>query len=72
MMAAPVTIIGSTPKLGAPMTLFQTRVFGGGFDNSQGPQFDVGPDGRFLINTVLDDPLAPITLIENWRPDGKK
>ena len=49
----------------------QVRV--GGVDNSQGPQFDVAPDGRFLINTVRDDAVAtPITLIQNWNPDAKK
>ena len=46
---------------------------GGGVDNSQGPQFDVTRDGRFLINTVLDDTVTtPITLIQNWNPDAKK
>ncbi len=31
--------------------------------------YDVTRDGRFLINTVLDDAAAtPITLIMNWRP----
>ncbi len=33
------------------------------------PQYDVTRDGRFLINTVLDDAAAtPITLIQHWRP----
>ena len=35
-------------------------------------QYDVVPDGRFLINTVLDSVTAPITLIQNWQPDAKK
>ena len=48
-------------------------IMGGGVDNSQGPQFDVTRDGRFLINTVLDDTVTtPITLIQNWNPDAKK
>ena len=34
--------------------------------------YDVAPDGRFLINTVLDSAAAPITLIQNWRPNAKK
>jgi hypothetical protein len=38
------------------------------FCAAQGGQFDVGPDGRFLINTVLnDDGVIPITIIQNWR-----
>jgi hypothetical protein len=28
-------------------------------------------DGRFLINTVLDDASAPITLLQNWAPPVK-
>ena len=27
-------------------------------------------DGRFLINTVLDETAAPITLLQNWKPQG--
>jgi hypothetical protein len=37
-----------------------------------GRQYDVAPDGRFLINTVLDSAPAPITLLQNWQPEGKK
>jgi hypothetical protein len=28
--------------------------------------------GRFLINTVLHEASAPITLLMNWHPEGKK
>ncbi len=68
-MAVAVTIRGDMPQLGAPTSLFAPRIFGGGFDNLQGRQFDVTRDGRFLINTVTDDASAtPITLIQNWAP----
>ena len=33
---------------------------------------DVGPDGLFLINTVLESAAAPITLLMNWNPAAKK
>ncbi len=53
--------------------LFPTRIFSGGVDGQQGRQYDVAPDGRFLINTVLDDAAAaPITLLMNWNPAAKK
>ena len=52
--------------------LFPTRIFGGGVDAAQGRQYDVAPDGRFLINTVLDSAAPPITLIQNWNPEAKK
>jgi hypothetical protein len=35
-------------------------------------QYDVAPDGRFLINTMLDTATAPITLLMNWNPDARK
>ena len=41
----------------------------GGVDNGQSRNYDVTRDGRFLINTVLDDAAAtPITLIQHWQP----
>ena len=41
-------------------------------DQQQSPQYDVAPDGRFLINTVLDSAGAPITLLQNWNPEAKR
>ena len=64
MMAATVTVTRSTLQRGTPVTLFPTRILGG----VDGWQYDVAPDGRFLINTVLDGTAAPITLLQNWHP----
>jgi Tol biopolymer transport system component len=72
MMAAPITATGSTVVPGTPVALFQTKVQGGGIDNAQGRQYDVAPDGRFMISRVLDSAAAPITLIQNWNPDATK
>ena len=72
MMAVPITVTGSTFAPGAPVVLFPTHIVSGGVDTGQGRQYDVAPDGRFLINTVLDSATAPITLIQNWNPDAKK
>ena len=72
MMSAPVNATGATLEPGAPVALFQTRIFGGGTDNGQGLQYDVARDGRFLINTVIDEAAAPITLLQNWNPSGKR
>ena len=72
-MAAPITVTGATLVSGAPVVVFPTRIFGGGVDNAQARNCDVAPDGRFLINTVLDaGPTRPITLLMNWHPEGKK
>jgi serine/threonine-protein kinase len=73
MMAATISVTGATLDLGPPVMLFPTRIRGGGDDVQQGRQYDVAPDGRFLINTELDDDVgAPITLIQNWNPDAKQ
>jgi eukaryotic-like serine/threonine-protein kinase len=72
MMAAPITATESTVVPGTPVALFQTKVMGGGIDHAQGQQYDVAPDGRFLINRVLDTAISPITLILNWNPDATK
>jgi Tol biopolymer transport system component len=67
LMAVPVRMTTTSFEKGTPVPLFPTRIVGGGLDNEQGNQYDVAPDGRFLINTVLDD-TTPITLIQNWMP----
>ena len=72
MMAAPITVTGSTLAPGAPVALFSTRIVGGGTDNGQGRQYDIASDGRFLINTVLDEASAPITLLQNWQAGVRK
>jgi hypothetical protein len=71
MMAAPITATGGSIEPGEPVVLFPTRISGGGVDVQQHRQYDVARDGRFLINTVLDEAAAPITLLMNWRPGGK-
>jgi Tol biopolymer transport system component len=68
MMAVSITVAGDTLEPGAPVMLFPTRIVGGGVDTQIGRQYDVAPDGRFLINTELPGDAAPITLIQNWRP----
>jgi Tol biopolymer transport system component len=72
MMAASITVTGTALAPGAPVVLFPTRVSGGGVDRQQGREYDVGPDGRFLINIELDSAAAPITLLMNWKPEGRK
>ena len=73
MMAAPITVTGAALEPGAPVVLFPTRIYGGGVEQvGQGRQYDIAPDGRFLINAVLDSAAAPITLLMNWNPEAKK
>ena len=50
-----------TRTVGAPRVLFQTHIVGSTFVLFQ---YDVAPDGRFLINSLSPD--SPLTLISNW------
>jgi serine/threonine protein kinase len=68
MMASSIKTVGQTVEVGAPVALFDARIFGGGGANGQGRLYDVAPDGRFLITRVVGNEVAPITLIQNWRP----
>jgi Tol biopolymer transport system component len=72
MMAAPITVSGSSLEPGALAVLFPTRIYGGGADIQAGRQYDVARDGRFLINTLLNEADAPITLLQNWNAAAKR
>ena len=66
LMVVPLTASGATIAPGTPVALFQTRIYGSGTDVSVGTNYDVSADGRFLIDTVLEDAASPITLLQNW------
>jgi serine/threonine protein kinase len=69
VVAVPISYNGNSVVAGAATPLFQTRIVGGGYDTYSREQYDVAVDGRFLINTFTGDAaLAPITLVQNWRP----
>jgi Tol biopolymer transport system component len=69
LMAVSITMRGAAIETGTPVALFQTRIWGGGTNATQGHQYDVSRDGRFLLNSVVDDVvMAPITLLLNWKP----
>ena len=55
------------PSFGKPVVLFQTRIVSATNASNQA-EYDVSPDGRFLVNEWFDEVPTPITLILNWRP----
>jgi Tol biopolymer transport system component len=71
MMSVPIRMRAGRLDPGEPAALFQTRIFNGGEDVGQGPMFDVGRDGRFLIITPAGDLAAPITLLLHWTPPAE-
>jgi len=72
LMATPIAVNGANFEPGRPVALFHTRIVGGGTDLGAGTNYDIVRDGRFLINTILDDAASPITLIQNWHPERGK
>ena len=73
MMAVPIAVKNGVVEPGEPVKLFATRLMGGGIDDNQGRQYDVARDGRFLINTVLDDAKpTPLTLVQHWQPSAAR
>ena len=71
-MAAPITVTGPRSSRARRWRCFPRGSTAAASDMQQGRQYDVTRDGRFLINTVLDDAAAPITLLQNWNPEAKK
>ena len=68
-MAVSITMQGAAIEPGIPVALFQTRIWGGGTNATLGQQYDVSPDGRFLVDSASEDvAMAPITLLLNWKP----
>ena len=64
LMAVPVAP-GSDFKAGAPVPLFQPRAAIGTL--GAGTFYDVAPDGRFLINILVERTSPPATVVSNWR-----
>jgi len=69
MMAVRIHRTPTTISADTPVRLFKTRRVGGGVNViGYGHQYDVAPDGRFLINVEPESNLRPITLVMNWKP----
>jgi serine/threonine protein kinase len=73
LIAVPIATASNerTPKPGAPVPLFRTRLAtGAGITNAPTflkPQYAVARDGRFLMNVALEaPPTAPIGVVVNW------
>ena len=76
-MSAPMTLRDDSVTAGAPVALFPAHIVLGGSDNPTRGQYAVAPDGRFLINRIVDDqpaspqppqqqPLTRIAIVQNW------
>jgi hypothetical protein len=65
MMAVRLMTTPTSLEHEPPVELFSTRIAGSA-ENIR--DYDVSRDGRFLINSVLDETASPITILQNWKP----
>jgi len=66
--AVPVTASDTTFDHASPTSLFSVRLRQEGASR----QYDVMPDGSFLLNAVVEAEAKPLTLVMNWAKDLKK
>jgi Tol biopolymer transport system component len=66
MMAATVGVVDGAPDVKLPVALFQTHLATGFNVLGIKPQYAVSRDGRFLLNTAIESPSAPIVVSVNW------
>ena len=64
MMAVRITAKGTTLDRDPPVALFPTGIPGSA-ENIR--EYDVSPDGRFLINRGFNEAPSPITILQNWK-----
>jgi hypothetical protein len=62
MMSAPVTFGASNADVKRAVQLFQTALATGINVIGNKPQYAVSRDGRFLLNSIVETPSAPIVV----------
>jgi hypothetical protein len=62
---------GATFDPGVPTPLFDLRV-PAEVGRHYGRHYDVAPDGRFVVNTVLERLSPPLMVVVNWLTDVGK
>jgi Tol biopolymer transport system component len=66
LMSASVGLNGAAPDVKLAVALFQTYLATGTNVIGNKPQYAVSRDGRFLLNTAVESPSAPIVVSINW------
>jgi hypothetical protein len=69
LMAVPIAA-GPAFAPGVAVPLFNPSAPVGG--PGLGTFYDVAPDGRFLINVLVERTSPPATVVLNWRPDAER
>ncbi|MGH9385771.1 MAG: hypothetical protein ACRD2N_15950 [Vicinamibacterales bacterium] len=71
LMAVPIRSPSNAqlPEVGTPVALFEPPLGGAVQQADYRHQYVVSSDGqRFLVATVTEEALSPITVILNWKP----
>jgi hypothetical protein len=55
---------GSGFSASAPTQLFESNLLE---TPNQGTSYDVAPDGRFLLNRIVDRTSPPLVVVTDWR-----
>ena len=64
-----VAFDGEKKSVSTPRVLFQTRIISPTFASTQ---YDVAPDGRFVINSLVSNNSSPLTMLDKWTAELKK
>jgi serine/threonine protein kinase/Tol biopolymer transport system component len=64
-----VAFDGEKKSVSTPRVLFQTRIISPTFVSTQ---YDVAPDGRFVINSLVSNNSSPLTMLDKWTAELKK
>jgi hypothetical protein len=69
VMGVAIAQQGRSLVVGQPVTLITANTLVSSATSVGRPQYDVAPDGRFLLDVELTDTsTVPITLLQDWRP----
>ena len=66
LTAVPISMVGDSLRMGAATELFAANISGG--DLGVSTPYDVAPDGRFMINRLVERTNPAATVIVNWSP----
>jgi serine/threonine protein kinase len=71
ILAVPLAVSVNDVEAGVPYAIFRPGIFGATSDVNLGRQWDVAPDGRFLVN-ALRDVSSSLVLIQHWKPPAPR
>jgi hypothetical protein len=65
-MAVTFDTAAAVPSVSLPVPLFKVHLATGRNVLGRKPQYAVAPDGRFLLNRVVEGTASPVVIAVNW------